>query len=106
MVEKKKLAPLNDGGPTQLLNLQIQKLEQENQGLRQRMKTVRPLVRLCLSSFHFLLQIESQATEILESKLELKAEVESLKIQKTIEVETEIKTGENTKEFEKVRSCL
>eukprot|EP00090_Calanus_glacialis_P006481 TRINITY_DN15044_c0_g1_i2.p1 TRINITY_DN15044_c0_g1~~TRINITY_DN15044_c0_g1_i2.p1 ORF type:complete len:326 (-),score=127.84 TRINITY_DN15044_c0_g1_i2:113-1090(-) len=85
LVEKKKLAPLNDGGPTQLLNLQIQKLEQENQGLRQRMKT-----------------IESQATEILESKLELKAEVESLKIQKTIEVETEIKTGENTKEFEKL----
>eukprot|EP00090_Calanus_glacialis_P006480 TRINITY_DN15044_c0_g1_i1.p1 TRINITY_DN15044_c0_g1~~TRINITY_DN15044_c0_g1_i1.p1 ORF type:complete len:315 (-),score=121.21 TRINITY_DN15044_c0_g1_i1:113-1057(-) len=89
LVEKKKLAPLNDGGPTQLLNLQIQKLEQENQGLRQRMKT-----------------IESQATEILESKLELKAEVESLKIQKTIEVETEIKTGENTKEFEKLSEAV
>ena len=40
LIEKKKLAPLNDGGPTQLLNLQIQKLEQENQSLRQRMKTV------------------------------------------------------------------
>lgn len=65
LVEKKKLAPLNDGGPTQLLNLQIQKLEQENQGLRQRLKT-----------------LESQATEILESKLELKAEVETLKTQK------------------------
>ena len=41
LIEKKKLAPLNDGGPTQLLNLQIQKLEQENLGLRQRMKTVK-----------------------------------------------------------------
>ena len=40
LIEKKKLAPLNDGGPTQLLNLQSQKLEQDNQSLRQRMKTV------------------------------------------------------------------
>ena len=106
MVEKKKLAPLNDGGPTQLLNLQIQKLEQENQGLRQRMKTVGPLVHLCLSSFKLLLQIESQATEILESKLELKAEVESLKIQKINEVQTDMTNCENTNEFEKVKTYL
>jgi len=83
------LAPLNDGGPTQLLNLQIQKLEQENQSLRQRMKT-----------------IESQATEILESKLELKAEVETLKTHKTSEVESETKNGEATKEFEKLNEAV
>ena len=39
-LEKKKLAPLNEGGPSQLLNLQIQKLEQENTDLRTRLKTV------------------------------------------------------------------
>jgi len=89
LIEKKKLAPLNDGGPTQLLNLQIQKLEQENQSLRQRMKT-----------------IESQATEILESKLELKAEVETLKTQKTSEVESETKNGEATIEFEKLNEAV
>jgi len=83
------LAPLNDGGPTQLLNLQIQKLEQENQGLRQRLKT-----------------LESQATEILESKLELKAEVENLKTQKTTEVANEIKTTETAKEFEKLSEAV
>ena len=38
--EKKKLAPLNEGGPTQLLQIQIQKLEQENQALKLRIKTV------------------------------------------------------------------
>ena len=39
--EKKKLAPLNEGGPTQLLQVQIQKLEQENQALKLRIKTVK-----------------------------------------------------------------
>lgn len=39
-MEKKKLAPLNDAGPTQLLNVQIQKLEQENSALKLRIKTV------------------------------------------------------------------
>ncbi len=38
--EKKRLAPLNEGGPAQLLNIQIQKLEEENQDLRNRLKTV------------------------------------------------------------------
>ena len=47
-------------------------------------------------------QIETQATEILESKLELKAEVESMQLNKTIEIET--KNGDNTKEFEQVIS--
>jgi len=64
LAEKKKLAPLHDGGPAQLLNLQIQKLEQENQGLRQRMRTV-----------------EGQTTGILEEKLKLEAEVGTLKEQ-------------------------
>lgn len=40
LAEKKRLTPLHEGGPAQLLNLQIQKLEQENLALRQRMKTV------------------------------------------------------------------
>ena len=40
LIEKKKLAPLNDGGPTQLLNVQIQRLEQENNALKLRIKTV------------------------------------------------------------------
>jgi hypothetical protein len=40
LMEKKRLAPLNEGGPAQLLNLQIQKLDQENKSLRLRMKTV------------------------------------------------------------------
>ena len=95
------MAPLNDGGPTQLLNLQIQKLEQENQGLRQRLKTVK-YPHIISTSFHTEFQLESQATEILESKLELKAEVENLKTQKTTEVANEIKTTETAKEFEKV----
>ena len=68
LIEKKKLAPLNDAGPTQLLNVQIQKLEQENSALKLRIKTV-----------------EGQATEILESKLGLKMELEAL--QKKIEEE-------------------
>jgi len=89
LIEKKKLAPLNDGGPTQLLNLQIQKLEQENQSLRQRMKTV-----------------ESQATEILESKLKLKAEVESLKNQNTTDIETEVKNYENIKQLEQLNEAV
>jgi hypothetical protein len=38
--EKKRLAPLNEGGPVQLLNIQIQKLEDENTELRNRLKTV------------------------------------------------------------------
>ena len=41
LAEKKKLAPLHEGGPTQLLQLQISRLEQENSALRVRMKTVR-----------------------------------------------------------------
>jgi hypothetical protein len=40
LTEKKRLAPLNEGGPAQLLNIQIQKLEEENQDLRNRLKTV------------------------------------------------------------------
>ena len=44
--EKKKLAPLNEGGPTQLLQIQIQKLEQENQALKLRIKTVETLLIL------------------------------------------------------------
>ena len=44
LAEKKRLAPLHDGGPTQLLNLQIEKLEQENLALRQRMKAVGVMV--------------------------------------------------------------
>ncbi len=40
LTEKKRLAPLNEGGPVQLLNIQIQKLEEENQDLRIMLKTV------------------------------------------------------------------
>ena len=39
-MEKKKLAPLNEGGPAQLLNLQIQRLDLENTELRTRLRTV------------------------------------------------------------------
>jgi hypothetical protein len=42
-VEKKRLAPLHEGGPAQLLNIQIQKLETENLELRTRLKTVSQL---------------------------------------------------------------
>jgi len=87
LIEKKKLAPLNDGGPTQLLNLQIQKLETENQGLRQRMKT-----------------LESQATEILEAKLQLKAKVAALENEKATEVITQ--NDENCEEFEKLKEAV
>jgi len=62
-LEKKRLAPLNEGGPTQLLNIQIHKLEQENSALKLRIKAV-----------------EGQATEILESKLGLKKELETLQM--------------------------
>ena len=41
LMDKKRLAPLNEGGPAQLLQLQIQKLEQENTALKLRIKTVR-----------------------------------------------------------------
>ena len=65
------------------------------------MKTVKsPCINLI--SFYTDFQLESQATEILESKLELKAEVETLKTQKTTEDAKEIKTTETAKEFEKV----
>ena len=40
LMDKKRLAPLNEGGPAQLLQLQIQKLEQENTALKLRIKTV------------------------------------------------------------------
>ena len=39
-LEKKRLAPLNEGGPAQLLNIQIQKIELENAELKARLKTV------------------------------------------------------------------
>ena len=39
-LEKKRLAPLNEGGPAQLLNIQIQKIELENSELKARLKTV------------------------------------------------------------------
>ena len=35
---KKKLAPLNEAGPVQLLNLQINELEADNATLRERVK--------------------------------------------------------------------
>ena len=41
LMDKKRLAPLHEGGPAQLLQLQIQKLEQENTALKLRIKTVR-----------------------------------------------------------------
>ena len=41
LMDKKRLAPLNEGGPAHLLQLQIQKLEQENTALKLRIKTVR-----------------------------------------------------------------
>ena len=43
-MEKKKLAPLNEGGPAQLLNLQIQRLDLENTELRTRLRTVSYIV--------------------------------------------------------------
>ena len=86
LMEKKKLAPLNEGGPTQLLNLQIQKLEEENQGLRQRMRTV-----------------EGQTTEILEAKQQLKQEVESLKSELEAKEKGEEEEKGLGKEYEEVR---
>jgi len=62
LLEKKKLAPLNEGGPAQLLNLQIQKLEAENSELKLRIKTV-----------------ENQAGEMVEEKVQLRKELEDLK---------------------------
>ena len=85
LIEKKRLAPLNDVGPTQLLNVQIQKLEQENSALKLRIKTV-----------------EGQATEILDSKLGLKMELDNL--QKKIEEEkpTAIVVEDNSEELAKL----
>ncbi|XP_023321990.1 leucine zipper transcription factor-like protein 1 [Eurytemora carolleeae] len=60
-LEKKKLAPLNEGGPAQLLNLQIQKLEQENSDLRTRLRTV-----------------EEQASSALEDRSRLKSLLEEM----------------------------
>jgi len=82
--EKKKLAPLNEGGPTQLLQIQIQKLEQENQALKLRIKTV-----------------EGQATDILQSKLGLKMELENLQKKAMDETPLVIKE-DNSMEMEKL----
>merc|ERR1711953_1131364 len=82
--EKKKLAPLNEGGPTQLLQIQIQKLEQENQALKLRIKTV-----------------EGQATDILQSKLGLKMELENLQ-KKALEEKPVPIIEDNSMEMEKL----
>ena len=84
LIEKKRLAPLNDAGPTQLLNVQIQKLEQENSALKLRIKTV-----------------EGQATEILESKLGLKSELETLR-KKIEEEKPKIVVEDNSEELAKL----
>ena len=84
LIEKKRLAPLNDAGPTQLLNVQIQKLEQENSALKLRIKTV-----------------EGQATEILESKLGLKMELETLR-KKIEEEKPTVVVEDNSEELAKL----
>ena len=62
----KRLAPLNEGGPTQLLNIQIHQLNEENEKLRHRLKTV-----------------ESQATSSMREYDELKSQIEDLKSAKS-----------------------
>ena len=61
-VTAQKLAPLNEGGPTQLLQVQISQLESENEKLQLRLKT-----------------LEAQATSALQEKAKLGAQVEELK---------------------------
>eukprot|EP00094_Tigriopus_californicus_P012434 TCALIF_12019-PA protein Name:"Similar to Lztfl1 Leucine zipper transcription factor-like protein 1 (Rattus norvegicus)" AED:0.04 eAED:0.04 QI:0/0.8/0.66/0.83/0.8/0.66/6/99/314 len=45
---KKRLAPLNQGGPVQLLNKQIEELDEENKVLRERLKTVEEKAKAAL----------------------------------------------------------
>ena len=103
--EKKKLAPLNEGGPTQLLQIQIQKLEQENQALKLRIKTVESQhhSHSCGGEFLYMkfLKVEGQATDILQSKLGLKMELENLQKKAMDEAPLVIKQ-DNSMEMEKV----
>ena len=101
--EKKKLAPLNEGGPTQLLQIQIQKLEQENQALKLRIKTVESPSRHCSGEFLYFpcFKVEGQATDILQSKLGLKMELENLQ-KKALDERPLVITEDNSMEMEKV----
>ena len=107
-MEKKKLAPLNDAGPTQLLNVQIQKLEQENSALKLRIKTVNSQSIIPQDKVAIFLQVESQATEILESKLGLKMELE--KLQKSFDdekvKEPQVVVEDNSEELDKVKQSF
>ena len=100
--EKKKLAPLNEGGPTQLLQIQIQKLEQENQALKLRIKTVKSqLLKARQLVYLKCFKVEGQATDILQSKLGLKMELENLQ-KKALDQTPLVVKEDNSMEMEKV----
>ncbi|XP_039084327.1 leucine zipper transcription factor-like protein 1 [Hyaena hyaena] len=62
---KPKLAPLNEGGTTELLNKEIARLQEENEKLKSRLKT-----------------IEIQATHALDEKSKLERALQDLKLDK------------------------